>query len=105
MLLEACGLVVMFLTSPWVEKHHEGFDLMDHLLRLCQPPASAASKGEEGGLRPALVVAPLQGKCGPVNCVVADDLLFVHVIYLCSPASVMQRTWTIWVSKSFLNPL
>lgn len=104
MLLEKCGLVVMFLTSPWAERCREGFDLMDHLLWLCQPPASAASKGEAGGLRPALVVAPLQGKCGPLNCVLADDLLFMHMIYLCSPAPVTQRTWTIWSSKSFLNP-
>lgn len=93
-------VVVMFLTSPWAEKSHEGFDLMDHR----QPPTSAAPKGEEGGLRPALPVAPLQGKCGPVNCVLADDLLFMHVIYCCSPAPVMPRTWPTWVSKSFLNP-
>lgn len=77
---------------------------MDCLLRLCQPPALAASVEEEGGLRPALVVAPLQGKCGPINCVLAGGLLFVHMIYFCSPAPVMQRTWTIWVSKSLLNP-
>lgn len=100
---QRCGLKMMFLMCPWAEQCQEVFDPMDHLL--WQPPSSTASKNEEGSLRPALVVASCQGKCGPVSCVLADDLLTMHIIYICFPSPVVQRTWSIWVSKSFLNSL
>lgn len=55
----------------------EGFDLVDHLLQLCQPPPSTAPEGEEEGLRPALVVAPLLASVVPLT-VLADELIIAH---------------------------
>lgn len=39
---------------------------MDHPLQLWQPP-STAPEGQEEGLSPALVMAPLPGRCGAIN--------------------------------------